>query len=128
MPLEVTRQPAMVADPADRALDDPPFGQHDEAMLVAASDDLHLPWPGSLHGCGHLRPLVAGIADDPLDERELPARLTQQRLGAISVLDVGRVDHHAQQEAERVSQDVALATKGLLACIVARRVERRPPF
>ena len=128
MPLEVTRQPAMVANPADCALDDPSLWQHDEAMLVAASDDLHLPWPGSRHGCGHLRPLVASIADDPLDERELAARLAQQQLGSIAVLDVSRVDHHTQQQAERVGQDVALAAKGLLARIVTRRVERRAPF
>lgn len=117
-----------MADPADRALDDPALGQHDEAMLVAASDDLHLPWPGSLRGCGHLRPLVAGIADDPFDERELPARLAQQWFGSVAILDVGRVDHHAQQQTQRIRQDVALAAKGLLARIVARRVERRPPF
>ena len=128
MPLEVTRQPAMVADPADRALDDPPLGQHDKAMLVAAADDLHLPRPGSRHRCSHLRPLVASIADDPFDERKLPTYLTQQRFGSIAVLNVGRVNHHAQQEAERIGQDMALAAKRPLARIVTRRVERRPPF
>ena len=96
MPLEVTRQPAMMADPANRALDDPPLGQHDEAMLVATSNDLHVPWPGPLHGCGHLRSLVTRIADDPLDEGELPTGLAQQGFSAIAVLDVGRVDHNAQ--------------------------------
>ena len=45
--LEVTRQRAMVADPANRALDDPMLGQHDEAMLVTAADDLYLPRPES---------------------------------------------------------------------------------
>jgi hypothetical protein len=125
---KITRQPAMMADPADRALDDPPFGQHDEAMLVAASDDLHLPWPGSFHGCGHLWPLVAGIADDPLDERELSARLAQQWFGSVAILNFGRMDHHGQQQTQCIRQDVALAAKGLLARNVARRVERRPPF
>lgn len=118
----------MVADPTDRALDDPTLRQHDEAMLVAASDDLHLPWPGALDGRCHPRPLIAGIADDPLDERELAAHLAQQRFGAVAVLDVGRVNQHAQQQAERISQDVALATEGLLARVIARRVKRRPPF
>ena len=89
----------MVADPANRALDDPALRQHDEAMLVATSDDLYLPWPGSCHGCGHLGPLITTIADDPLEERELAARLTQQRFGSVAVLDVGRVNYHAQQQA-----------------------------
>jgi hypothetical protein len=58
----------------------------------------------------------------------LPARLAQQWFGSVAILDVGRVDHHAQQQTQRIRQDVALAAKGLLARIVARRVERRPPF
>lgn len=128
MTLEVTCQPAMVADPADCSLDNPPLGQHHEAVLVASSDDLHLPWSGSLHGGGHFRPLIARIADDPLEEGELSSGLAQQRFGAVPVLDVGGMHHDAQQQAERVRQDVALAPKGLLARIVTRRVERRPPF
>ena len=118
----------MVADPADRLLDDPALREHDEAMLVAAADDLHLPRPGSLHGSRHLRPLIAGVADDPLDEGELPACLAQQRFGAVAVLHIGRMHDHTQQQAERVSQDMALAAKGLLARVVAGWVERRPPF
>ena len=35
---------------------------------------------------------------------------------------------HAQQEAERIDQNVALATADLLARIEALRVERGPPF
>lgn len=118
----------MVADPADRALDDPPLWQHDEAVLVASSDDLRLPWPGARHGGRHLRPLIAGIPDDPFKEWKLAARLAQQRFGPVAVLDIGWVDHYAQQQPERVCQDVALAAKGLLASIVTRRVERGPPF
>ena len=128
MPLEVTREPAMMADPANRALDDPPLGQDDEAMLIATADDLHLPWPGARHGGGHFRSLIACIPDDPFEEGELPSSLAQQRFGSVAVLYVGGMHHDAQQQAERVRQDVALAAKGLLARIVTRRVERRPPF
>jgi hypothetical protein len=35
---------------------------------------------------------------------------------------------HAQQQAERINEDVALATRNLLARIKALRVERGPPF
>jgi hypothetical protein len=117
-----------MTDPADRALDDPTLGQHDEAVLVTAPDDLHLPSPGPLHCRRHLRPLVAGIADHPLEERKQPARLSQQRLGPVAVLDIGGMHDHAEQQAERVGQDMALAAKGLLARIVPGRVEGRPPF
>ena len=97
-------------------------------MLVAASDDLHLPWSGSLDRRSHSRPLVAGIADDPLDERELATHLAKQWLGAVTILDIGRMHLHAQQQPKRIGQDVALAAKGLLARVITRRVERRPPF
>ena len=40
MPLEVAGQTAVVADPAQRPFDDPALRQHDEAVLVAAADDL----------------------------------------------------------------------------------------
>ena len=125
---EVAGQSAVVADPTDGAFDDPALGQHDKAMLVAASDDLHLPLAGALDGRCHPRPLVAGIANDPLDERELATHLAQQGFGAVAVLYVSRVDQHAQQQAKRIGQDVALATKGLLARVIAGRVERSPPF
>lgn len=92
----------MMAAPADRALYNPSFWKHYEPVLVAAPDDLHLPWSGSCHGCGHLRLLIAGIVDDPLKERELALRLAQQRFGTISILGVGQVDHHTEQQAERV--------------------------
>ena len=118
----------MVTDPTDRSLDDPALGQNDKAMLVAASDDLHLPSPSALDGRCHPGPLIAGIANDPLDERELAADLAQQRFGTVAILDVGRMNQHAQQQAERIGQDVAFATKGLLARVIARRVKRRPPF
>ena len=38
------------------------------------------------------------------------------------------MDDDAQQEAQRVDQDVPLATFDLLARVVARRIERSPPF
>jgi hypothetical protein len=128
MSLEVARQPAIAADPADRALDDPALRQHREPVLVAAADELQLPAPRPLHGGGHLRSLVSGIADDALNERKQPTRLPQQRLSPVAVLHSGRVDHHAEQQPERVGQDMALASNGFLARVKAGRIERRPPF
>ena len=47
---------------------------------------------------------------------------------AIAVLHIGWVNDNAQEEAERVDQDVALAPRDLLARIIALRVERGAPF
>ena len=47
--------------------------QHDEILLVAAADDLDLPRAGAGDGGGHLRPLIARVSDDALDEGEQAA-------------------------------------------------------
>ena len=52
----------------------------------------------------------------------------QRLVGAVAILDVGRVDEDAHEQAERVDQDVALAPRDFLARIVALRVDRGPPF
>ena len=48
--------------------------------------------------------------------------------GTITVLNIGGMNDDVQQEAERVDHDVPFATLDLLARVVARRIERRPPF
>ena len=126
--LEVARQPPVMADPGQGALDDPALGQHDELVKRAALDDLHRPSPGGGDSGGHARSLVAAIADDALDEREQAACASQRLVGAIAVLDVGAMDEDAHEETERVDQDVALAPRDLLARIVALGVDRGPPF
>ena len=89
MPLEVAGETAVAADPSDGALDDSALRQHAEFVPLAAADDLDVPRPGAGDGGGHLRPLMARIADDALDEQQQPARLPQKRFGAavLGLLD-----------------------------------------
>ena len=63
-----------MADPGERSLDDPAFGEHDEAMQFIAPDDLKFPVAGLGDGGRGLRPLVSGISEDTLDEGEESAR------------------------------------------------------
>ena len=56
------------------------------------------------------------------------SRPAQQMKCAVAVLNISRMNDDAQQEAQRVDQDVPLATLDLLARVVARRIEPRPPF
>ena len=97
-------------------------------MAVTAADDLQVPPAGPVDGGFHLWPLIAGVADDALDERKAPPGVTQQLFGAVSILHAGWMDIDGQQQAERVGQDVTLAAKYLLAGIVAGRIERGPPL
>ena len=76
----------------------------------------------------HLRPGVATVGNDTLDERETPPSLPQQRFGAVTVLDISGMDVYVQQQALRVDEDVALTAENLFPGIVSRWVERAPPF
>ena len=92
-------------------------------MTVAAAHDLEVPGPGAGDDGFHLLPLIARIADDALEEGKARSRLSQQRLGAIAVLNTCGMDADGEQQAESVGQDVALAATHLLASVIAGRVE-----
>jgi hypothetical protein len=127
--LEVFGETAAAADPSQGALDDPAFWKNDEAMQFVAFDDLDGPGSGPRERRRQLRPLIVGIGEDAFDEGEAAARAAvedQQR--AIAILQIGRVDDDVQQEAERVDENVPLAARDFLARVIARRIDRRPPF
>lgn len=127
--LEIACQSAISTDPREGALDDPAFGNNDEAMQFAALDDLQGPGSGLGDGRGCLRTLIAGIGEDAFDEGEEAARApVEDERRTVAVLHVGGVDDDVHQEAERVDEDMPLAARDLLARIVALRVERRAPF
>jgi hypothetical protein len=72
---------------------------------------------------------IAGVGEDALDEREQAACATiEDQADAITVLNVRRVDHDPQEEAERVDENVPFAALDLLARIVTLRIDRGPPF
>lgn len=98
-------------------------------MQVVALDDLERPGSGLCERRRQLRSLIVGIGEDMFDEGEAAARAAiEDQPSAITILHVGRVDDDVQQEAERVDENVPLATRDLLARVISRRIERRPPF
>ena len=127
--LEVAAEASIAADPRQGSFDDPAFGQDDEAMQFVAFDDLQCPSAGFCEGGSCFRTLVAGVGEDALDEREESARaLIENEPRAIAILHVGRMDDDAQQETERIDEDMPFAARDLLARIKALRVERGAPF
>ena len=80
------------------------------------------------HEFAHLGSGVAAVGDDALDEGKAPPRLPQKSLGAVAILDTGGVAVDVQQQTLRVDKDMALAAENLFPGIVARWVERAPPF
>jgi hypothetical protein len=73
--------------------------------LIGALDDLQPPVASVPHLGGRDIPLVAAVGEDHLEEGEQRAGcLVQDQGGAVTVLDVGRVDGDVQEQAERVGQ------------------------
>ena len=125
---EVASETTIAADPCECSLDNPSFRQDDEAVKVGSFDDFDLPGASRGYRLRHLWPLVSGAGEYPFDERKAPPDAPQQITCAITVLNIGRQDVHTEQKAERVDEDVALATRDLLARIEALRINRRAPF
>jgi hypothetical protein len=118
-----------VADPCERALDNPALGQNHEAMWLVAFDDLQLPATDLGNGCGRLGSLIASIGEDAFDEGEQTSGAPiKDQSGAVAILHIGGVDDDVQEKAERVDKDMPLATRDFLARIKALRVERGAPF
>ena len=81
--------------------------------------DFQLPCSGAPHNERHLVSGVSAIGKNALDEREQSARPAQKKECSITDLNVGRMNNDAQQETQRIDQDVPLATFDLLARVVA---------
>jgi len=89
-------------------------------MGIAALDDLDDPGSGSCGGGANARPLITAVGEDSLDEGEQGAgSLVEDQRRAVAILDVGAVDGDAQQQAERIDENVPLAALDLLARVVA---------
>jgi len=73
--------------------------------------------------------LIAAITVDALNEREETTRTAvEHQRQPVAILNIGGMDRYAQQQAERIDKDMALATRDLLARIEALRVEQGAPF
>ena len=127
---EVAGETTAAGDPRQRSFDDPTLGQNVEALAsVRALDDVEGPRAGVTEERGNAFTLVAAIGEDLRDGWEhRPRPLVENQGGAIAILNIGRVNDHHHQQAERVDQDVVLDTLGLFAGVVADRVDLGPPF
>jgi hypothetical protein len=140
--LPVFGEAATAAKPADRALDDPSFGQHDEAFgLIAAADDFG---DEAWHDVGQTvvehRAAVGAVGEQLVEKRELSEQGGQQHEAAVAILNIGGRDQCVQQQTQRIDKNVALLAFDQLAAIprvgpMARprtgspmRIDARPPF
>ncbi len=125
----VLGQAPAAIDPGDGALDDPASWDNLETLGLRGTLD-HLDPPGGIvHGPAQLRATVGAIGEDRLQEGKQPAGMAvQNQRGAVAVLYVGRMHHGVEDQAEGVDKQVAFLALDLLARVIARRVDARPPF
>ena len=117
--LVVANEAAGLHDPREAALDDPAAADDDKALCAGRAlhdfqDDVGLGLRPADEPAG-----VPAIGIDPFDEGEAWTGAAEHALGAVAVLNIGRVDLDRQQAPVGVGQDVPLAPVDLLAGVIA---------
>jgi len=98
-------------------------------VQFGALDDFDNPAAGAGGGQCRARTLIACVGEDTQNEREQGSgAFVKNERGAVAILDIGWVNGSAQQQAERVDEDMALLALDLLARIIAVRIDPGPPF
>ena len=78
--------------------------------------------------CWNFGSLIAAVSVELEQERVEAEQRRHQQHAAVAVLHIGRVHDGLHQQALGVDQDMALPALDLLARVVARRINREPPF
>jgi len=108
---------------------DPSLWHDDEAVHLSAFDDFDNPTAGIFRGQRRAWPLIARIGEDFHDEGPHRAcGFIEHKGGAVAILDVGGMDGNAQEQTERIDEEMSLAAGDFLARVVALRIEQSPPF
>ena len=119
----VLAQPA-TSQPRQCSLNHPPAWQHLKLMAGPGTlDDLQDPARHGHHPV-HQLTAVASVSPDESQAWESSYQFIDDQPRPISVLDIGRMHHHRQQQAHGIYDDVSLSTVDLLTSIIATR----PPF
>ena len=126
--LPILGKPSASAEPREGSLDDPAFGQDNEAMGIGAFDDFEVHalqnTPQSvLKACA----LISAIGVELQKKGIETEQGCHQEHAAVAILDVGGMHDGVHQKALRVDENVALLTLDLLARIVAMWIVK-PPF
>ena len=117
-------QPTTPTQPCQCAFHDPSAGQHLEMVAVRRTLD-NLQKPTTEGVCPlHKLSSISAICPDQLEPRKSPHQFRKHKLGPVSVLDIRSMDDNGQKQSQSVYDDMAFASRDLLARVVAAR----PPF
>src|ERR1700746_277759 len=116
--LEVLSEATVAPEPSEGALDHPSLRLgFERSYALVAGDDLDRPLAQISKRVEELWPAIDPIGKDVAQLGEPSPERSQQRHGAMIVLDVGRVDQQGEQQALRVGDDVTFAALHPLGCI-----------
>lgn len=116
--LVVLRQTSILTQPGKGALNNPSFRQHHKAVQCATLDDFNEaagPTPCPVNK----PPGIATVGEDQLHSSKTRPQSAQQKLAAVSVLNVGRMDEQGHDQADGIDDQMTLAAKDFLARIVS---------
>jgi hypothetical protein len=96
--LVIASQAAVMANPGERAFDNPALGENNKAVQFIAFDYFELPGT-RLGDCGRrFRSLISPITEDGLDKGEQAARVPIEHPSrAIAILHIGGMDDNIQE-------------------------------
>ena len=120
----VLAQPATTSQPRQCSLNHPSAWQHLKLMAGPGTlDDLHDPARHGHHPVLQLA-TVASVSPDESQAWESSYQFIDDQPRPISVLHIGRMHHHRQQQSQGIYDDVSLSTIDLFTSVIATR----PPF
>ena len=95
--LIIFAEPAVVAEPSERAFHNPAFREHLKTDLVSQlAYDFQDPAAPAIQPLDQLSGITA-IGPHQRDRRKQRRSLEEQQLGSVAVLDRGGMDDHCQQ-------------------------------
>src|SRR5262249_9082838 len=128
--LPILGKPSAAVEPSKGAFNDPTAWKHHESSRpIGALDDFSFELRQDLcQGFLKVRPLIATIGKELFQERVHPEKGRKKQDAAIAILDIGRMNEGVQQQTHRVYENIELLPLGLLARVIAMRIDAVPTW
>jgi hypothetical protein len=97
--------------------------------VIGTLDDFYIqPRHYFCHGAAKQRALIAAIGVEFHQERIHAEHGRRDECAAVAILNVSGMNDCMHQQALRIDENVPLLAPDLLSCVVARRINARPPY
>src|SRR3954451_8131320 len=128
--LPILSQPTAAVQPSYGAFDNPALRENDKPFrLIRALHDFKVHAPQDLFDrTSELRSLVSAIGVELQQKRIAREEHGHQPNAPVAILDMGGVHDRVHQQALRIDEKVTLLALDPFTRIIARRVDRGPPF